>query len=58
MGKVTMSIYIDKNVFNEIENVWKKEQEKLLKNRKRISRNQVIEMIIKIGIKAYRYGFK
>jgi len=53
MRKEHLHASIDRQIFGELLNVWKIEQEKALKNGETISKSAVVELILKMGIKEY-----
>jgi len=45
---------VDRDLLDRIEEIWREEQEKALKEGKAVSKSSVVEMILRLGVEAYR----
>jgi len=57
MVKKIVSISIDSKLLKEIENLFYQELENHAKNKKKLSKSEFIEKLIKLGIRARKEGF-
>ena len=57
MGRKTVCIYLSENIIKEVENIWKEESRKLIEKGRVISKSEIYERIIMLGIKAKKAGY-